>query len=92
MRLLTTVFAAALTLAQLGGQTPLIKQLRELTFAKRPAEAQALFESQRRDQRGLSPEWLAAMSWVGRAGAIGGDWDMAEAYLAYTFDNFERVG
>ncbi len=68
-----------------------MRELKELAFGKRPAQARVLFESSRPAQSALGPEWLAAMSWVGRAGAIAGDWELAEEYAATTFAGAELL-
>lgn len=66
-------------------------QLKDLAFAQRPAQARALFEAAVAGQKELGPEWLAAMSWVGRAGAIAGDWGLAEEYAERTLEGCERL-
>ena len=83
--------APALTGVCLWGQEPPTARLRELAFAKQPVAARDLFESRRAQQKVLTPEWLAAMSWVGRAGAIGGDWQIAETYAKATVEGCERL-
>lgn len=89
--------ACGLTLAlvlagiSLWGQTPLIDRLRKLAFEKQPLAAKELFESQRKPQADLTPQWLAAMSWVARAGAIGGDWEIAESYANETIAGCETL-
>ena len=70
---------------------PPVRELKELAFGKRPEQARALFESSRPAQSDLGPEWLAAMSWVGRAGAIAGDWQLAEEYAAKTLAGAELL-
>ncbi len=75
----------------LWGQTPPTGRLRELAFEKRPVTAKDLFESQWAQQKSLTPEWLAAMSWVGRAGAIGGNWEIAETYANATIEGCEDL-
>ncbi len=93
MRLKVCVLGLALALpgVSLWGQTPPLDRLRELAFAKRPVAAKDLFESQRPRQKVLTPEWLAAMSWVGWAGAIGGNWEIAEAYANETIAGCETL-
>ena len=91
LRLCGLTLALVLSGAQLFGQTVLISRLRELAFAKRPVAAKDLIESQRAHQKGVTPEWLAAMSWVGRAGVIGGNWDIAEAYANETLAGAETL-
>lgn len=65
--------AMALAVSTMGaGPGPPTKELKSLAFAKRHQEARALFERVCPCERPLGPEWLEAMSWVGRAGAISG--------------------
>ncbi len=90
-RIYSLIFATLLWGVQLFGQTPLISNLRDLTFGKRPVAARDLFESQRSRHPSLSPEWLAAMSWVGRAGVIGGNWEIAETYATETVEGCEQL-
>lgn len=68
---------------------PPVRELKRLAFGKRPAQARDLFESSRPAQSALGPKWLAAMSWVGRAGAVAGDWELAEEYAAQTLAGAE---
>ena len=75
----------------LSAAVPPAKEIKDLAFAKQPERARGLFESARPKQGPLSPEWLEAMSWVGRAGAIGGDWNLAAEYSERTLDACEKV-
>ena len=56
---------------------PPTQQLKDFAFGRQPEAARSLFESTRPKDQPLGAEWLEAMSWVARAGAIGSDWDMA---------------
>ncbi len=82
--------AMALAVSTMGaGPGPPTKELKSLAFAKRHQEARALFERVCPCERPLGPEWLEAMSWVGRAGAIGEDWNLAAEYSRRTLDECE---
>lgn len=63
---------------------PPTNELKALAFGNQPAKAKALFEARRPVNGPLPSEWLEAMSWVGRAGAISGDWDLAADYSEST--------
>ncbi len=69
---------------------PPTRALKQLAFAEQPAEAKQLFEETRPSADLLGAKWLEAMSWVGRAGAIGGDWDVAAEYAEHTLEYAER--
>ena len=83
-RFSTLVLAAGLIPIVAAGAAPPTKKLKALAFGKEPGQAKALFEASRPASGSLSAEWLEAMSWVGRAGAIGGDWDLAAEYSEQT--------
>ena len=91
MRIGVCFSALALAGVALRAQGPPTDRLRELAFAKQPAAARDLFESSRAGREALTPEWLEAMSWVGRAGAIGGDWEIAETYARATVEGCEKL-
>ena len=74
-----------------AGAGPPTKEIKDLAFAKRPAQAQALFEERRPKDQALGAEWLEAMSWVGRAGAIAGDWNLAADYSERTLEGCELL-
>ena len=74
-----------------GGAQPPTRELKALAFGKQPAQAKALFEARRDPEQPLDAKWLEAMSWVGRAGAIGGDWAMAADYSERTLDGCEAL-
>lgn len=78
-------------LSPLVAATPPTKDLKALAFAKRPAQARALFESSLPAGAALDAAWLEAMSWVGRAGAIGEDWNLAAEYSERTLQESERL-
>lgn len=69
---------------------PPVQQLKDFAFAGQAAEAQELFESER-PPGNLDAEWLAAMSWVGRAGVFGDDWDVAAEYAESTLNAAEEL-
>lgn len=70
---------------------PPTQRIKTLAFAKQPARARALFDEHRPNDQALSAEWLEAMSWVGRAGAIGGDWNLAADYAELTLKGCELL-
>ena len=80
--------AAAIPLGAAAAEPP-TKEIKDLAFAKRPAQARDLFEESRPKDQVLGAEWLEAMSWVGRAGAIAGDWNQAADYSERTLEGCE---
>lgn len=70
---------------------PPTQKLKALAFGKEPGQAQALFEASRPPAGPLSAEWLEAMSWVGRAGAIAGDWNLAAEYAEQALELSESL-
>ena len=74
-----------------GADPPPTKELKALAFAKRPAQAKALFDGRHAPDRLLDAKWLEAMSWVGRAGAIGGDWEQAAEYSDRALEGCEAL-
>ncbi len=88
-----TVLSAVLLACagSLLGAVPPSKELKDLAFGKRPAQARALFESTVPDERPLGPEWLEAMSWVGRAGVIGEDWSLAAEFAETTYEGCQTL-
>ena len=81
---------AACNAAPPAQDEPPTSALKNLAFAKQPAQAREMFEASRPKAGPLSEEWLEAMSWVGRAGAIGGDWDLAAEYAQSTLEGAEQ--
>lgn len=69
---------------------PPVQRLKDFAFAGQSAQAKALFESTR-PSGDLDAEWLAAMSWVGRAGVFGEDWDLAADYAESTLKAAEKL-
>ena len=86
---LALVAGTAMPIANAG--VPPTKQLKDFAFGRQPEAAKSLFESTRPKDQPLGAEWLAAMSWVARAGAIGSDWDMAADYAEATLEGCERL-
>ena len=82
--------AAAIPLGAAAAEPP-TKEIKDLAFAKRPAQARDLFEESRPKDQALGAEWLEAMSWVGRAGAIAGDWNQAADYSERTLKGCEHL-
>ena len=87
----TLGIAAAVLLAGATAAEPPTKQIKDLAFARQPAQARALFEESRPKDQTPRAEWLEAMSWVGRAGAIGGDWNQAADYSELTLKGCELL-
>ena len=85
------VIGAAVILPGASAAEPPTTELKTLAFAKQPAQARALFEERRPKGQALGAEWLEAMSWVGRAGAIGGDWNLAADYSELTLKGCELL-
>lgn len=69
---------------------PPIQDLKDFAFAGQSAQAKALFDSTR-PSGNLDAEWLAAMSWVGRAGVFAKDWDLAADYAEETLTAAEEL-
>lgn len=84
-----TLLALAASHALVAAEPP-IQQLKDFAFAGQSAQAKALFESMR-PSGSLDAEWLAAMSWVGRAGVFGKDWDLAADYAESTLESAEGL-
>ena len=91
MRFSILVLMAGLIPLVAAGVEPPTKELKALAFGKEPAKAKALFDASRPAAGALSAEWLEAMSWVGRAGAIGGDWQLAAEYSEQTLKMSESL-
>ncbi len=89
--MLTLALAAGIAMQAANVTEPPIKELKDFAFSQQPETARSLFEAARPKDRPLGAEWLAAMSWVARAGAIAGDWDMAADYAEETLKGCERL-
>jgi thiol-disulfide isomerase/thioredoxin len=88
------VLLAALLLASAALQAQpadLIAQLKKLAFAGQAAAARDLAESQRPRYRLGDPALLEALSWVGRAGVVAKDWDIAGKYATETYEAASRL-
>ncbi len=88
--LLVTLLAEMLPLFA-GSAPPPLADLKALAFAEEPGRAKALFDSTAPQGGTMDEQWLEAMSWVGRAGAIGGDWNLAAEYSLRTMQGCERL-
>lgn len=84
-----TLLALAASHALVAAEPP-IQRLKDFAFAGQSAQAKALFESTR-PSGSLDAEWLAAMSWVGRAGVFGKDWNLAADYAETTLKSAEEL-
>ena len=91
MRFSILALAVGLLPLVAAGAAPPTKKLKALAFGKEPGPAKALFEASRPSAGPLTAEWLEAMSWVGRAGSIGGDWDLAAEYSEQTLQLSESL-
>ncbi len=87
----TVAFALVGVLSIASGAEPPTRDLKALAFGKQPTKAKALFEATRDPGQPLDAKWLEAMSWVGRAGAIGEDWDLAADYSERTLAACESL-
>ncbi|MCB9385525.1 MAG: TlpA family protein disulfide reductase [Bryobacterales bacterium] len=87
------VFAAMLLFsASLPAQTgALSAQLKQLAFAGEAEAARDVAERARGNYRPDHPELLEALSWVGRAGVVGEDWEIAEAYGMEVYEQASRL-
>ena len=88
---LTLAMVAGMAMPIANAAVPPTQQLKDFAFGRQPDAAKSLFESTRPKDQTLGAEWLAAMSWVARAGAIGSDWDMAADYAEATLKGCERL-
>ena len=91
MRFSILALAAGSVPLVVAGAPPPTKELKALAFAKQSLQAKALFDARRPADQPLGVEWLEAMSWVGRAGAIGGDWELAAEYSEHTLESCESL-
>ncbi|MEO8074757.1 MAG: TlpA disulfide reductase family protein [Acidobacteriota bacterium] len=64
----------------------LIGQVRDMALAKQVDEARSLIEAQRPNQDTSSPDWLLAVSWLGRGAGFAERWDVAEQYASEARD------
>lgn len=69
-----------------GSPTDLIADVRTLAWAEEVDEAQTIIERQRDRSGQLTPEWLAAVSWLARGASFAERWDVAERYAREAFD------
>ena len=66
--------------------TDLIADVRTLAWAEEVDEAQTLIEQQRERSDQVTPEWLAAVSWLARGASFAERWDVAEQYAREALD------
>ena len=83
---LTCFFLLPLLACGQESATPPVAVLKQLAFGNQSTAAKSLFELERPSQDLLNDDWLEAMSWVGRAGLISGDLQLAEAYASETLE------
>ena len=88
--ILTMTFLSLAAPLGLVAAEPPVQQLKDFAFAGQSAQAKQLFEETRPPEV-LDAEWLAAMSWVGRAGVFGKDWELAWDYAGATLKAAEEL-
>lgn len=88
--ILTMTFLSLAAPRGLVAAEPPVQQLKDFAFAGQAVQAKELFESTR-PSGALDAEWLAAMSWVGRAGVFAKDWDVAAEYAESTLNAAEEL-
>lgn len=88
--ILTMTLLSLAALRGLVAAEPPVQRLKDFAFAGQSAQAKALFDSTR-PSGNLDAEWLAAMSWVGRAGVFAKDWDLAADYAEETLTAAEQL-
>ena len=88
--ILTMTFLSLAAPRGLVAAEPPVQRLKDFAFAGQSAQAKALFDSTR-PSGNLDAEWLAAMSWVGRAGVFAKDWDLAADYAEETLTAAEQL-
>lgn len=88
--ILTMTFLSLAAPRGLVAAEPPVQQLKDFAFAGQAVQAKELFESTR-PSGALDAKWLAAMSWVGRAGVFAKDWDVAAEYAESTLKAAEEL-
>lgn len=88
--ILTMTFLSLAAPLGLVAAEPPVQQLKDFAFAGQAAHAKELFEETRPPEV-LDAEWLAAMSWVGRAGVFAKDWELAWDYAGATLKAAEEL-
>ena len=88
--LVAAAVASAVPLVAADNRPP-TRELKSLAFGKQPQRARTLFDTKRAPGQPLDAEWLEAMSWVARAGAIGEDWNLAAEYAERTLEGCEAL-
>ena len=73
-------FLLALVPSLSAQSTGLISQVRSLAWAKEVQKAQEVIERHRTGQKQITPEWVAAVSWLARGASFAEQWDVAEKY------------
>ena len=64
----------------------LVAQMSDLAWAGEVDQAQTLIESQRATHDTASPEWLLAVSWLGRGASFESRWGVAAQYAREAFE------
>jgi thiol-disulfide isomerase/thioredoxin len=82
---LTSVLATLLVIAPAVADR-LVPEARALAQKQDVQAAQQLVEKHRPPQTAMTPEWLAAASWVARGASFAKQWDLAQKYAQETFD------
>ncbi|MEZ5364722.1 MAG: TlpA disulfide reductase family protein [Bryobacterales bacterium] len=84
--------ALALLATSLPAQTgALSAQLKQLAFAGEAQAARDMAERARGNYRPDHPGLLEALSWVGRAGVLGENWEIAEAYGTEVYEQASQL-
>ena len=69
-----------------GPSTQLISDVRTLAWAEEVDAARRLVEQHRESGVEITPEWLAAVSWLARGASFAERWDIAEHYAREAFE------
>lgn len=87
MKAIVALLASALlTAASLAQSADLNTRLRTLALARDARSAVELLERSRPAADTQSAEWLAGVSWAGRAASFAGDWATAQRYAQEAYD------
>lgn len=84
--LLPLLISALLASSALAQTVDLIPRLRAMALARDAQSVVQLLEQSRPSADTKSAEWLAGVSWAGRAASFVGDWTTAERYAQEAYD------
>lgn len=90
------IFAGVALLLTLALSLPaqpveLVQRAKKLAQAGDVQGTQALVEGHRSAQQQITPEWLAAVSWVARGAIAAGEWELAEQYAREAYEGSQRL-